>query len=59
MGVKTTENTAGAQELIRDTDMAKKLIGLIKASILTEEGMPIPAQANVSAEGVILMLRKS
>ena len=44
---------------IRDMDMAEKLMELIKVSILTEAGVAILAQANVSTAGVILLLREN
>lgn len=51
------ENAAEAGALIRDTDMAEKLMQRITESILEEAGMSMLAQANVNSESVIWLLQ--
>lgn len=56
-GTSTAENTTDTGLPVRDADMAKELIKLIKASVLTETAEFMLAQANISIEGVARLLR--
>ena len=51
------ENTTAAESLIRDADMAKEMLGLSTANILTQAGISVLAQANTSNEEVLMLLR--
>lgn len=55
----TVGGAADTEAFIRDADAVEELMELVKASILAKSGISMLAQANVSTEGVILLLRKS
>lgn len=59
VGMNTVGDMADTGPLVRDMDMAEKLLGLIKADILEDTGTLMLAQAHVSSVGVILLLQWS
>ena len=50
------ENTTVAESQIRDTDMAKEMVGLSNDNILAQAGQSMLVQANQSKEGVLTLL---
>lgn len=53
----TMENTQAAESIIRDTDMAEMISKYILADIVRQAGQSMLAQANLSAEQVLYLLR--
>lgn len=51
-----SENTQGAESLIRDTDMAKEMVGYSQNQILMQVGQSVLAQANQSNQGILSLL---
>ena len=51
------ENTASAESLIRDLDMAAEMVNYSKQNILQQVGQSMMAQANNSAQGVLSLLQ--
>ena len=51
------ENTQAAESLIRDTDMAKEMVRMIKSELLMQVGNAMMVHANQSTEGVLSLLR--
>lgn len=52
----TIENTQSAESLIRDTDMAAEMSGMIKQRILRQVGQAMLAQANQTQHNVLNLL---
>lgn len=50
------ENTQAAESLIRDTNMASKMVDYTKNQILTQAGTAMLAQANVRSQSVLQLL---
>ncbi len=50
------ENTAAAESLIRDTDMAKEMVKYSNHDILDQAGLAMLVQANQSKQGVLTLL---
>ena len=50
------ENTTAAESRIRDTDIAKEMLGLTTANILAQAGISVLAQANLRNEGLLRLL---
>ncbi|TFV99410.1 flagellin [Leifsonia flava] len=50
------ENLAAAESRIRDTDMASEMVNYTRASILSQAGTSMLAQANQSNQGVLKLL---
>ena len=50
------ENTAASESLIRDTDMAKEMVGFSLTNILAQAGESILSQANQRNQGVMTLL---
>jgi flagellin len=50
------ENLAAAESRIRDTDMASEMVNYTRASILSQAGTAMLAQANQSNQGVLKLL---
>jgi flagellin len=53
----TVENTAAAESVIRDADMAAEFTDLTKNQILAQAGISVLAQANQSAQSVLRLLQ--
>jgi flagellin len=53
----TIENTAAAESVIRDADMAAEVTELTKYQILQQAGVAVLAQANAKAQSVLALLR--
>lgn len=53
----TEENTTAAESRIRDTDMAKEMVGFSKNNILAQVGQSMLAQANQSTQGILSLLQ--
>lgn len=53
----TAENTTVAESRIRDTDMAKEMVGFSKNNILAQVGQSMLAQANQSTQGILSLLQ--
>jgi len=53
----TVENTAAAESVIRDADMAAEFTELTKNQILAQAGMSVLAQANASSQSVLSLLQ--
>ena len=53
----TVENTAAAESVIRDADMAAEFTELTKSQILQQAGTAVLAQANQSAQSVLALLQ--
>jgi flagellin len=53
----TVENTAAAESVIRDADMAAEVTELTKYQILQQAGTSVLAQANTQAQSVLSLLR--
>ena len=51
------ENTQAAESQIRDTDMAKEMVNLVKENILMQANEAMMAQANQSTQGVLSLLQ--
>lgn len=50
------ENTTAAESRIRDTDMAKEMVGYSNNNILAEAGQTMLAQANQSKQGILTLI---
>lgn len=53
----TVENTAAAESVIRDADMAAEFTELTKNQILSQAGVSVLAQANSQAQSVLALLQ--
>ncbi len=53
----TVENTAAAESVIRDADMAAEITELTKNQILAQAGISVLAQANVNSQSVLALLQ--
>jgi len=53
----TIENTAAAESVIRDADMAMEFTELTKNQILSQAGVAVLAQANSSSQSILNLLR--
>ncbi len=53
----TVENTAAAESVIRDADMAAEITELTKNQILAQAGISVLAQANSSSQSVLALLQ--
>jgi len=53
----TSENLSAAESRIRDTDMAKEMMGFTKNNILMQAAQSMLAQANQQPQGVLQLLR--
>ncbi|MEM7416454.1 MAG: flagellin [Gemmatimonadota bacterium] len=53
----TVENTAAAESVIRDADMAAEFTELTKNQILSQAGISVLAQANSSSQSVLALLQ--
>ncbi len=53
----TVENTAAAESVIRDADMAAEFTELTKNQILQQAGTAVLAQANASAQSILALLQ--
>ena len=53
----TTENLTAAESRIRDTDMAKEMMGFTKNNILMQAAQSMLAQANQQPQGVLQLLQ--
>ncbi len=53
----TVENTAAAESVIRDADMAAEFTELTKNQILAQSGISVLAQANAQAQSVLSLLQ--
>lgn len=53
----TSENLTAAESRIRDTDMAKEMMGFTKNNILTQAAQSMLAQANQQPQGVLQLLQ--
>lgn len=53
----TVENTAAAESVIRDADMAAEFTELTKNQILSQAGVSVLAQANAQAQSVLALLQ--
>jgi flagellin len=51
------ENLQAAESRIRDTDMASEMVNLNKDRIITQSGTAMLAQANVTPQNVLQLLR--
>jgi len=51
-----SENLQAAESLIRDTDMASKMVDFVKDNILTQAGTAMLAQANARGQSVLQLL---
>lgn len=51
------ENTAAAESLIRDTDMAAEMVEYSNANVLLQAGQSMLAQANQSRQGILSLLQ--
>lgn len=51
------ENTQAAESQIRDTDMAKEMVNLVKENILMQANEAMMSQANQSTQGVLSLLQ--
>ena len=52
----TAENLSAAESRIRDTDMASEMVNYTRASILSQAGTAMLAQANQANQGVLKLL---
>ena len=52
------ENTAAAESRIRDVDVAQETAKLTRAQVLQQAGISVLAQANVSAQNALALLRQ-
>jgi flagellin len=52
------ENTAAAESRIRDVDVASETARLTRAQVLQQAGISVLAQANVSAQNALVLLRQ-
>lgn len=50
------ENTTAAESQIRDTDMAKEMVGYSNANILQQAGQSMLAQMNQANQGVLSLI---
>ncbi len=53
----TSENTQAAESQIRDADMAKEMVEILKNNILEQVGQSMLAQANQSNQGILSFLQ--
>jgi flagellin len=53
----TEENLSASESRIRDADMAKEMMALVKSQILQQAGTAMLAQANHFPESVLQLLR--
>lgn len=53
----TTENTAAAESVIRDADMAAEFTELTKNQILSQAGISVLAQANSNSQSILSLLQ--
>ena len=53
----SVENTAAAESVIRDADMAAEFTELTKNQILSQAGISVLAQANASSQSVLALLQ--
>jgi flagellin len=53
----TAENLTAAESRIRDTDMAKEMMGFTKNNILVQAAQAMLAQANMVPQGILQLLR--
>jgi len=53
----TSENLTAAESRIRDTDMAKEMMGFTKNNILMQAAQSMLAQANQQPQGVLQLLQ--
>lgn len=53
----TVENTAAAESVIRDADVAAEITELTKNQILSQAGISVLAQANASSQSVLALLQ--
>jgi flagellin len=53
----TAENLQAAESRIRDTDMAEEMSNFTKYSILIQAGTAMLAQANMTPQNVLSLLR--
>jgi flagellin len=51
------ENLAASESRIRDVDMAKEMVNYTKLQILQQAGTAMLAQANLSPQAVLTLLR--
>ena len=51
------ENLTSSESNIRDADMAKEMVELSKANIVAQAGVSMLAQANMSNDAVLMLLR--
>ena len=51
------ENLTASESRIRDVDMAQEMVNFSKLQILSQAGTSMLAQANVSSQGVLSLLR--
>ncbi|MEZ3444722.1 MAG: hypothetical protein K1W30_06245 [Lachnospiraceae bacterium] len=49
----TAENTQAAESQLRDTDMTDEMVRYANASILSQAGQSMLAQANQSRQGIL------
>jgi flagellin len=53
-----SQNTQAAESIIRDANVAEEVANLTKYQILTQSGMAALAQANISSQSVLSLLRQ-
>lgn len=53
----SSENLTASESRIRDTDMAKEMMNLTKANVLSQAAQSMLAQANQAPQGVLQLLR--
>lgn len=53
----TVENTTAADSSIRDTDMAKETVNMLKNSLLSQVGTAMMSQSNSSTQNVLQLLQ--
>ena len=53
----TTENLQAAESRIRDTDMAREMMGFTRNNILIQASQAMLAQANMIPQGVLQLIR--
>ena len=53
----TIENFQSSESVIRDVDMASEMVSFTKNQILEQAGVAMLAQANMSAQGVLTLMR--
>lgn len=55
--MNTAENLTSAESLIRDANAAEEMMGLVRVQILTQAGMSMMMQANMSTQGVLSLMQ--